>query len=665
MSTEIDLDSIKSVFFTEAYQLLADVENLILQLEKSPEDLELLNAAFRAIHTIKGSAGVFGFANITHFVHDLETVLDRVRNQELQFNSAMGNLVLACCDQVHTLVESLESGVNAMDLDEASAAEQTKLTAQLKAYLLHEQESLESESSGEWLIQVELGLDTFRDGFDPYSIFSYLSKSGQFKSMEPQFQRIPKLGEFDPESCFLGFKARYKTDQTEADILDAFEFLPDECKVSLSPVQAIAAPTIATVKNTPGSVIAETVRDVKTATKKAPVKAATSTIRVQSDKLDALINLVGELVIANAGTVEQARKSQNFALLEATCAVGALIEEIRDGALGLRMVEIGDCFQRFQRVVRDTAQALGKEVDLIIQGEETELDKSVVEKISDPLMHLVRNAMDHGLETPDERLKAGKKDKAKLTLNAYHDGGHIVIEVTDNGRGLVHEKIRAKAIEKGIVSPTQALSESDISMLIFAPGFSTAAAVTDISGRGVGMDVVKRNIEALRGTVNVRSKEGVGTTFEIRLPLTLAIIDGFQIAVGNSVYVIPLAYVRECVELTGQGSNSDAVDLSYDLRGEYLPCIRLRKVFGETSDKPKRENIIVVSHGGMKVGIVADRLLGESQTVIKPLGGLFEGNPAVSGGTIMGNGEVALIVDIPKLVGEVGQSITRGFMAKH
>ena len=329
------------------------------------------------------------------------------------------------------------------------------------------------------------------------------------------------------------------------------------------------------------------------------------------------------------------------------------------------MVEIGDCFQRFQRVVRDTAQALGKEVDLIIQGEETELDKSVVEKISDPLMHLVRNAMDHGLETPDERLKAGKKDKARLTLNAYHDGGHIVIEVGDNGRGLVHEKIRAKAIEKGIVSASQALSESDINMLIFAPGFSTAAAVTDISGRGVGMDVVKRNIEALRGTVNVRSKEGVGTTFEIRLPLTLAIIDGFQIAVGNSVYVIPLAYVRECVELTGSGSNSDAVDLSYDLRGEYLPCIRLRKVFGETGDKPKRENIIVVSHGGMKVGIVADRLLGESQTVIKPLGGLFEGNPAVSGGTIMGNGEVALIVDIPKLVGEVGQSITRGFMAKH
>ena len=659
MSTDIDLDSIKSVFFAEAYQLLADVENLILQLEKNPEDLELLNAAFRAIHTIKGSAGVFGFANITHFVHDLETVLDRVRNQELQFDSALGNLVLACCDQVHTLVESLEHGVDAADLDQQCVAKQAGLTGQLKAYLLDEPADAVSTGTSQWLIQVELGVDTFRDGFDPYSIFNYLAKSGKFKSMEPQLQHIPKLGEFDPESCFLGFKAIYETEQSEAEILDAFEFLPDECKVSVTSA-AVAAP-VTEEKNT----VSEQVRELKTAARKAPVKAATSTIRVQSDKLDALINLVGELVIANAGTVEQARKSQSFALLEATCAVGALIEEIRDGALGLRMVEIGECFQRFQRVVRDTAQSLGKEVDLIIQGEETELDKSVVEKISDPLMHLVRNAMDHGLETPDERLGAGKQDKAKLTLNAYHDGGHIVIEVSDNGRGLVHEKIRTKAIEKGIVSATQSLSESDINMLIFAPGFSTAAAVTDISGRGVGMDVVKRNIEALRGTVNVRSKEGVGTTFEIRLPLTLAIIDGFQIAVGNSVYVIPLAYVRECVELTGQGGGSDAVDLSYDLRGEYLPCIRLRKVFGETSDKPKRENIIVVSHGGLKVGIVADRLLGESQTVIKPLGGLFEGNPAVSGGTIMGNGEVALIVDIPKLISEVGQSITRSFMGKN
>lgn len=659
MSTDIDLDSIKSVFFAEAYQLLADVENLILQLEKNPEDLELLNAAFRAIHTIKGSAGVFGFANITHFVHDLETVLDRVRNQELQFDSALGNLVLACCDQVHTLVESLEHGVDAADLDQQCVAKQAGLTGQLKAYLLDEPAGAVSTGTSQWQIQVELGVDTFRDGFDPYSIFNYLAKSGKFKSMEPQLQHIPKLGEFDPESCFLGFKAIYETEQSEAEILDAFEFLPDECKVSVTSA-AVAAP-VTEEKNT----VSEQVRELKTAARKAPVKAVTSTIRVQSDKLDALINLVGELVIANAGTVEQARKSQSFALLEATCAVGALIEEIRDGALGLRMVEIGECFQRFQRVVRDTAQSLGKEVDLIIQGEETELDKSVVEKISDPLMHLVRNAMDHGLETPDERLGAGKQDKAKLTLNAYHDGGHIVIEVSDNGRGLVHEKIRTKAIEKGIVSATQSLSESDINMLIFAPGFSTAAAVTDISGRGVGMDVVKRNIEALRGTVNVRSKEGVGTTFEIRLPLTLAIIDGFQIAVGNSVYVIPLAYVRECVELTGQGGGSDAVDLSYDLRGEYLPCIRLRKVFGETSDKPKRENIIVVSHGGLKVGIVADRLLGESQTVIKPLGGLFEGNPAVSGGTIMGNGEVALIVDIPKLISEVGQSITRSFMGKN
>lgn len=663
MTTDIDLDSIKSVFFTEAYQLLADVEGFILQLEKSPGDTELLNAAFRSIHTIKGSSGVFGFTNITHFVHNLETVLDRVRNGELAFDLQMGNLVLACCDHIQLLVGSLEAGGDPEDLNDATKKQQSSLSEQLQNYLLDEAvapgAALQTAQPvanvlNKWTVRVELGVNTLRDGFDPYSIFNYLAKSGSFESMEPDLQHIPLVSAFDPESCFLGFNAVYATEQSETEILDAFEFLPDDCKVLVS------------LLNKPDVVAAVAVVDtaVVAGKKASPAKSPSSTIRVPSDKLDALINLVGELVIANAGTVEQARKSQSFSMLEATCAVGALIEEIRDGALGLRMVEIGECFQRFQRVVRDTAQALGKDVELLIEGEDTELDKSVVEKISDPLMHLVRNAMDHGLETPAERQKAGKLEKASLKLNAYHDGGHIVIEVSDNGRGLVREKIRAKAIEKGIVSPDQVLTDSDINMLIFAPGFSTAAAVTDISGRGVGMDVVKKNIEALRGTVNVRSKEGVGTTFEIRLPLTLAIIDGFQIAVGKSVYVIPLAYVRECVELTGQGSNADSVDLNYDLRGEYLPCLRLRKVFGETSEKPKRENIIVVSHGGMKVGIVADRLLGESQTVIKPLGALFEGNPAVSGGTILGTGEVALIVDIPKLVGEVAQSITRSFMEK-
>lgn len=700
MAFELDLDASRGIFFTEARQLLAEVESYVLQLEQNPHDAEVLNAAFRAAHTIKGSAGVFGLLVITHFVHDLETVLDRVRNAEIEFDANMSTLVLECRDHISELVDCIEAGGDAEQVSPDMSQSQAGLTARLKAYLLKEDAppsmvpvNTAPQKSGQqtWHVSVRLGRSTLCDGFDPAPIFSYMDSYGELQAVIPVLDALPGFAELDAEACYLGFELRFVTDKGQAGIEDAFEFLTEESKVRIVPHDCTPAQWDALVQALPEGVAratellteagfprpadvveysaepvlaspASSVAKGKSAGKATPVS---SFIRVPSDKLDALINLVGELVIANAGTVEQAKQSSNTAMLESTSAVAGLIEEIRDGALGLRMVQIGETFQRFQRVVRDTAMGLGKQIQLDISGEDTELDKSVVEKIGDPLMHLVRNALDHGLETPEERLAAGKPATGHLQLNAYHDSGHIVIEVNDDGRGLARDKILNKAIEKGIVSPEQTLSDAEVNMLIFAPGFSTADKVTDISGRGVGMDVVKRNIEALRGSVQVRSRPGQGCTFEIRLPLTLAIIDGFKIAVGNSVYVIPLAYVRECVELSGENSRSDSVDVSYDLRGEYLPCIRLRKVFGETSVKPKRENIIVVSHGGMKVGIVADRLLGESQTVIKPLGDLFEGNPAVSGGTIMGNGDVALIVDIPKLIGEVGQSITRSFIVEH
>ncbi|MCE2679770.1 MAG: chemotaxis protein CheA, partial [Burkholderiales bacterium] len=399
---------------------------------------------------------------------------------------------------------------------------------------------------------------------------------------------------------------------------------------------------------------------VPAAPAKAATKAKSSTqssafIRVPADKLDTLINLVGELVIANAGTVERSKQLNDSGMVESTSAVAALIEEIRDGALGLRMVQIGETFHRFQRVVRDLSMGLGKQISLDISGEDTELDKSVVERIGDPLMHLVRNAIDHGLETEDERALTGKSMVGRIGLHAYHDSGHIVIEVSDDGRGLNRDKILRKAIEKGLIPPDVPLSDQEINQLIFLPGFSTADKVTDISGRGVGMDVVKRNIEALRGTVRVRSTIGVGSTFEIRLPLTLAIIDGFLIGVGGSHYVIPLGFVRECLELSATDIPDDRVDLHYDLRGEFLPCVRLRNIFGVKDTRPKRENIIVVSFGETRAGLIADQLHGESQTVIKPLGALFESNRAISGATILGSGEVALIIDVPKLISEVSK----------
>jgi len=701
MAFELDLDASRGIFFTEARQLLAEVESYVLQLEQNPNDTEVLNAAFRAAHTIKGSAGVFGLMVITHFVHDLETVLDRVRNAEIAFDANMSTLVLECRDHISELVDCIEAGGSAEQVSPEMAGSQAGLTARLKAYLLQEDAPavqasvkplVETNSQQTWHVSVRLGRSTLCDGFDPAPIFSYMDSYGELQAVIPVLDALPSFADLDSEACYLGFELRFVTDKGQAGIEDAFEFLTEESKVRIlshdcTPAQwdelVNALPEGATraaellqeagfprpvehvqaeVVESTGGVVAASSKS-KSAGKATPVS---SFIRVPSDKLDALINLVGELVIANAGTVEQAKHLNHTAMLESTSAVAGLIEEIRDGALGLRMVQIGETFQRFQRVVRDTAMGLGKQIQLEISGEDTELDKSVVEKIGDPLMHLVRNALDHGLETPEERVAAGKSATGKLQLNAYHDSGHIVIEVNDDGRGLARDKILKKAIEKGIVTPEQMLSDAEVNMLIFAPGFSTADKVTDISGRGVGMDVVKRNIEALRGSVQVRSRPGNGCTFEIRLPLTLAIIDGFMIGVGGSVYVIPLSYVRECLELPVDAlGTDDRMDIHYDLRGEFLPCVRLRKVFHPGAKRPKRENIIVVSFGGMKAGIVADQLHGESQTVIKPLGNLFEQNRAISGATIMGNGDVALIIDVPKLITEVSSITTKTAELEH
>jgi two-component system chemotaxis sensor kinase CheA len=359
-----------------------------------------------------------------------------------------------------------------------------------------------------------------------------------------------------------------------------------------------------------------------------------------------LIDLIGELVIAGASTTLLAQRSKRTELVEATSVLSRLVESIRDSALQLRMVQIGETFNRFNRVVRDTAKELGKEVNLVITGADTELDKSVVEKIGDPLMHLVRTAMDHGLEPAAERLAAGKPAAGRLELNAYHDSGNIVIEVIDDGRGLPREKIRAKAVENGIVAEGQALSDQEIANLIFAPGFSTAEQVTNLSGRGVGMDVVRRNIEALRGSVVVQSQQGQGSRFTIRLPLTLAIIDGFLVGVDKSSFVIPLDMVVQCMELPAGAST----ERNYiDLRGEVLPIVRLRELFEVTTERPARENVVVVKSGAHKVGIVVDVLQGEFQTVIKPLAAMFCHLRGIAGSTILGSGEVALILEVQAL----------------
>ncbi len=396
--------------------------------------------------------------------------------------------------------------------------------------------------------------------------------------------------------------------------------------------------------------------------------AEANLIRVDTNKLDELINLVGELIIAGAGASLIAQRAGIPELLEANATVSRLVEEVRDSALTLRMVQIGATFSRFQRVVRDVSKELGKDIELVISGEETELDKTVVEKIGDPLTHLVRNSMDHGIESAEVRLARGKPAKGTLKLNAYHDASSIVIEVSDDGGGLNKEKILKKAIERGIISEGQSLTDKEIYNLIFEAGFSTADAVSNLSGRGVGMDVVRRNITALRGTVELDSVEGQGSTVHIRLPLTLAIIDGFLVGVGDAAYVIPLDMVVECIELDAW--QTEAGDGRYlNLRGEVLPYSRLREHFAVEGEAARRENVVVVKFGQHKAGLVVDRLMGEFQTVIKPLGKVFNQIRGIGGFTILGSGEVALILDVPGLMKQVAANgeandVTAAFTAQ-
>jgi two-component system, chemotaxis family, sensor kinase CheA len=373
-------------------------------------------------------------------------------------------------------------------------------------------------------------------------------------------------------------------------------------------------------------------------------------IRVQADRLDAVINLLGELVIAGAGATLLARESRNISLIEANLYMNSLIEEIRNGTLGLRMVPVGETFSRFRRVVRDTASSLGKEVNFEIVGGDAELDKSMVEKIADPLMHLVRNSLDHGLEQPKERLAAGKRAAGKLVLSAQHETGAILIRIEDDGRGINREKVLARAYSRGLVEPGVVPSDDAINMLIFELGFSTAEQVTNLSGRGVGMDVVRRNIEALRGTLKLNSNPGEGLQVDIRLPLTLAIIDGFLVGVGKSKFVLPLEAVVEVIEAGGQTVKVDATGRHcLELRGAVLPAVRLRTLYSVESTHADRVSVVVVNTQRGQYGIEVEVLLGQQQTVIKPLGRLFKTLRGISGSSILGSGEVALILDVNSL----------------
>lgn len=495
--------------------------------------------------------------------------------------------------------------------------------------------------------------DALRFGNSPLKLIRNLRGLGSVESISTDYSKLPVFEELDPEANYLGFQILLRSDADRAAIEDVFEFVREDCDLEIvavpAPLDTSAATAAVTAEpvHAPAPAIAAVPppRAAATTAETAPRSNEARSIRVDADKLDRMIDLVGELIIAVASTGTNAQRTGDAQLLESTSILAGLVEEVRESALQLRMVKIGGTFSRFQRVVHDVARELGKDIALVVAGEDTELDKSVVEKIGDPLTHLVRNAMDHGIEPADVRVANGKPARGTVGLNAFHDSGSIVIQITDDGGGLNRDKILAKALERGLVEPGRQLSDREVFAMIFEPGFSTAEKVTNLSGRGVGMDVVKRNITALRGCVDIDSTAGVGTTISVRLPLTLAIINGFQVGIGKSVFVVPLDVVEECVEFTPDYT-SDYIDL----RGSVLPYVRLRDLFALGGKRPARESIVVIRQGAQRFGLVVDTLLGEWQTVIKPLSKVFAQVKGISGSSILGSGEVALILDVPSLI---------------
>ncbi|CAN7682300.1 chemotaxis protein CheA [Pseudoduganella sp. LjRoot289] len=702
----MNLDAALHTYILESRDLLEDMERALLSVGPHAEMGELVDAVFRAVHTIKGSAGLFGLDHVVDFAHVVENVLDRVRAGAV-LDEALVALLLACRDHTAALIDALQSGTDAPD--PALLAQGAPLLARLRAHLLAGgappaaavpavaavAAQPDCRGDGElWHISLRFGEDTLRNGMDPLSVLRYLGQLGSVAGIVTLSDAMPAPALMDPEACYLGFEIAFSSAADKAAIDGVFDFVRGDCAIRILAPESRLAEYVQLIEALPednarlGEILVRcgsvTERELAQALQaqhggaaaaaplgamlvemgavrppvveaalakqeraRQPAQQENRSIRIDADKLDHLINLIGELIIVGAGANVAAARVSDAELQERTSTLAALVEQVRDSALQLRMVKIGATLNRFQRVVHDVSREIGKDIALLVRGGDTELDKTVVERIGDPLTHLVRNAIDHGIEPAGQRIACGKPARGTVELNAYHDAGCIVIEVRDDGGGLQRDKILAKALERGLVEPGRKLSDGEVYGLIFAPGFSTAEQVTQLSGRGVGMDVVKRNIDALRGTVAVASEAGAGTTIALRLPLTLAMIDGFLVTAGKSMFVIPLDMIEECLAFD---AGADAGRGYTSLRGRVLPCVRLRELFGVAGEPARRENVVVVKHGGQRWGLVVDGLLGEFQTVIKPLGKLFQQVRCISGSTILGSGEVALILDMAALM---------------
>ncbi len=652
-----------AAFREEAAELVRELEVAALELEERPGDSELVGRVFRALHTIKGSGAMFGFTELAAFTHRVETVFDAVRDGRVPVTPDLTGVTLAARDHIQALLaasaqeahelqgagESILERLNRVAPGSGSGPVPAAAAAGGPA----------AAKSGTWRIRFEPAPDILLTGANPLLLLRELSELGDC-SLIAHLDRIPDLEEYDPERCYTYWDAVLTTAAGEDAIRDVFIFVDDRAQVV---IQAIAAePTAGTPVPRVGELLVNA-----GATSRDHVQAALltqqhlgamretrqkveaeSTLRVPAAKLDGLVNIVGELVTMQARLSAYSRESGDAGITFIAEEVERLTETLRESAMSMRMLPIGETFARFKRLVRDLSSDLGKHVELVIEGAATELDKSVIEILVDPLVHLIRNAVDHGIEDAGRRQAAGKPPTGRLLLSASYEGAFVSIQVADDGAGLDHEAIRARAIERGLIAPDAVLGEQQIAQLILKPGFSTAATVSEVSGRGVGTDVVQRSVEALRGTLSLNSVRGQGTTVTLRIPLTLAIIDGLLVEVGGDCFVVPLSNVSSCLELTHRRESSACQSL-VTVRDQLVPYVVLRERFAIAGEAPATEQVIIAETRLGPCGLVVDRVLGDHHTVVKKLGSLYRHVEEVSGATILGNGKVALILNVDKL----------------
>lgn len=697
------LEQLSSVFFDEANELLDNLESQLLTLSDNPNDSETIAAVFRAMHTIKGSAAMFGFTDISSFTHEAESAMDQVRNGVIPVTGDLIDLLLKARDHIRNLLDAgAEVPENYKQVSEQLIiafkiyVSKNGGNASLNQPVKKDVPKIKKEDklSFSWRIKFRPSKNIMKNGTRPELLIKELTEMGT-ATVVPFYHALAPLSEIDSELCYFSWDVILTTGKTENDIKDVFIFLDDESKVEIEKIDLLPGENnrigeilvdrkdvsreeldkilkehrqLGVILVDKNMVSEEQVQSAlaeqqhlksltpggQVATPQSP--ASTQTLRISSAKLDQLVDLVGELVTFNA-RLEQEAQEKNITIFKSLSEqCGRVVVLMRDVSMGLRMVPVSTLFSRFRRTVHDLAAQLGKHIEMATVGAETELDKTVIEKLNDPLLHLVRNSVDHGIEMPEDRVAAGKTSVGTVTLSAKHAGAFIMITVKDDGKGLDKDVIRAKGIQRGLISENDNLSDSEIYNLIFQPGFSTAKSVTSISGRGVGLDVVKKDISTLSGTVSIETEKGMGTTFILKIPLTLAIIDGMLVTIDNAKYVVPLNAISECIAYSMPAEEKGNRFVTTTNHGKPLNCINLREFFKFGKEPPAKQEILSVYDGDEVFGLVVDKILGSQQTVIKPLGPLYGNCVGINSSSILGDGSVALILDVYQLTGLIKNS---------